>query len=142
MTKSTSLAWRKFGERYVFDAEECVKCGRTVFPKRMVCPHCGGTDFNRKMLSGAGKIISFTNVTNPPSGERPYHLVLVEFEEGEGVRVFGQSEADGEEPEEGMDVTPIFRILRKEADGGIIHYSYKFAKAEKTEAEKKEGGLK
>jgi len=127
LTKSTSLAWRKFKERYLFDASVCDKCGRTVFPKRMVCPGCGGTGFSGKKLSGMGKIISWTKISSPPEGGMPYWLVLVEL--ADGVRVFGQFEAEGGEPEDGLDVTPVFRVLRKEADGGIIHYSYKFKKA-------------
>lgn len=70
---------------------------------------------------------------HPLQGGFPYHFVLVELDRG-GERVFGHFECGGggdeKAPEMGMRVRTVFRVLRCEPDGGIIHYSYKFVRAQ------------
>jgi uncharacterized OB-fold protein len=57
----------------------------------------------------------------------PYHLAIIELDEG--PRLTGQI-VSCKSVRIGMRVRPVFRILGKEGDRGIIYYGTKFAPSE------------
>ena len=76
---------------------QCTACEATGLPPRNTCPNCGEPDMADAPLTATGTITSFTEiqVTTPRfTGETPYTVVLVEFDEG--IRLTGQLR-DGDE---------------------------------------------
>ncbi len=64
---------------------KCKTCGFVTAPPRLACRNCGATDSEVVVLSGKGKIVTFTTVFIPPEnhrGQGPYLVVVVELEEG------------------------------------------------------------
>lgn len=64
-------------------ARECATCGALFFDRRNGCAGCGRTDFGRRRLATAGRILSFTIVHRAvPSIPTPYVSVVVELDGG------------------------------------------------------------
>jgi hypothetical protein len=64
---------------------KCKDCGTITCPPKMTCQECTGTDLEIVQMSGAGKIVTFTQTFVSPQGrecEVPYVITLVELEEG------------------------------------------------------------
>ncbi len=58
----------------------------------------------------------------------PYNLAIIQLDEG--PKLTGQVVCSPEDMKIGMRVRPVFRILGKEGERGIIYYGTKFAPAD------------
>jgi hypothetical protein len=82
-------------------------------------------------FDGVGTVVTFTtiyNATDDFKRQTPYNLAIIELLEG--PRLTGQVICSPEEIEIGMRVKPVFRILWKEGERGIIYYGTKFVPVE------------
>jgi uncharacterized OB-fold protein len=83
----------------------CGACGRSTFPRAMVCPYCGAEDTADVELSASGTLWLWTTVTNPPpgyTGKVPFGFGIVELPEG--VRVITRLAVPDERYREGLPV--------------------------------------
>ena len=119
--------WREIPTRYRLEAVRCRGCGKVVFPARRVCPACRGADWEKTQLSWKGKVITSTVVQVPPTDfamQAPYAVAVVETPEG--ARLMTQVvDCDAASVAPGMDVSLVFRRLRREGHGGILCYGFK-----------------
>jgi uncharacterized OB-fold protein len=62
----------------------CDACGRSFFTPGLICPHCLSEAWTYRTSSGRGTVYSSTVVHRPPSPALPgpYHLAIVDMEEG------------------------------------------------------------
>ena len=120
--------WRKIPERYRLESGKCKKCGYISFPKRLVCPECGSSEFENINLSGKGKLVTFTIIRVAPEGfedQAPYAIGIVELDEG--IRVMGQvADCEPDKLKIGDRLTTQFRRMSEEGKTGMIIYAYKF----------------
>ena len=120
--------WREIPHRYRMEALKCTKCNYIAFPKRLICPECGSTEFEDMNLSGKGKLETFTIIRTPPEGfvdQAPYAVGLIELEEGK--LIMGQiTDCDPEKIKIGDKLITKFRRMNEEGKTGMIMYSYKF----------------
>jgi TetR/AcrR family transcriptional regulator, cholesterol catabolism regulator len=104
----------------------CVKCRRTYFPKREICPLCFESGVMEEVeISPSGKLATFTIVhkgTGP--GRFPYALGYIDMPEG--IRLFAPlTECRFEHLRIGMDMEVVFE--REESKAGDQIVTYKFA---------------
>lgn len=120
--------WREIPRRYRLEAGKCKKCGKILFPGRLVCPACGHREFETIRLSGKGKLVTHTITRVAPEGygdQVPYGVGIVEMEEG--VRVMAQiTDCDPEKLKIGDTLVTEFRRIKEQGKTGIIQYGYKF----------------
>jgi hypothetical protein len=84
-------------------------------------------DIEDYRFKGLGTVITHTTIYNATEDfqrQTPYNLAIIQLDEG--PRVTGQI-VSCPEVKIGMRVKPVFRILGKEGDKGIIYYGTKFA---------------
>lgn len=124
--------WRHIPQRYNLVGTHCSKCDEYYYPPRTICPNCRR---NAKMedhkFKGLGTVVTYTtiyNATDDFKRQTPYNLAIIVLEEG--PRLTGQVICSPDEIEIGMKVKPVFRILGKEGDRGIIYYGTKFVPVE------------
>jgi uncharacterized OB-fold protein len=119
--------WREIPARYRLEAGRCRGCGKVTFPPRRVCPACRGTEWEKTRLSWKGKVITSTIVQVAPTEfqmEAPYAVAVVETPEG--ARLMTQVvDCEPAAVQPGMEVSLVFRRLRREGHGGILCYGYK-----------------
>jgi len=124
---STQKVWRKRIERYRLLGQKCKGCGKAIFPKRLVCPECGGKEFVEEQMPEVGKIVTYTTVHIGPKfleNDTPYVLAVIEFDNG--VRVTTQVvDIDPKEVSIGKNVKFVYRKLQAEGKTGVIAYGYK-----------------
>ena len=120
--------WREIPRRYRLEADKCVKCGHIAFPGRLICPQCGGREFEKTTLSGKGKLETFTIIRVAPSGfgdQVPYAVGIVQLDEG--VRLMAQiTDCDPNQLKSGEKLIAKFRRINEESKTGAIMYGYKF----------------
>lgn len=124
---------RSIDQRYKLIGMKCSECGEINFPPKSVCRYCGkGTTYKEIILSGRGKIYSYTIVSGPgapPEFEREalarikYPVVLVELDEGPRI-VAQMADCDLAKIEIGARVRVVIRRIYEEE--GVIRYGYKF----------------
>jgi uncharacterized OB-fold protein len=73
--------------------QRCAPCGHLRFPPRPMCPQCQSLKSDWVPVSGHGTIYSWVRC-HPPllpafADRAPLLVVLVELEEGEGLRIVG-----------------------------------------------------
>ena len=69
--------WREIPARFRLEAGRCSECGKVVYPKRRICPGCGGTDWKGATLSRKGKVVTSTVLHVAPDDfafETPYAM--------------------------------------------------------------------
>ncbi|MCK4233407.1 Zn-ribbon domain-containing OB-fold protein [candidate division WOR-3 bacterium] len=124
---SSPKIWRQRIERYRLLGQKCKGCGKVYFPKRLVCPECGGRDFGEESMPETGKIVTYTTVYVGPKfmeNDTPYVVAIIEF--ANGVRVTTQVvDVSPEEVSAGKEVKFVFRKLKDEGKTGVIVYGYK-----------------
>lgn len=124
---SVSKYWREIPHRYRLEAHKCKKCLEIQFPKRLICPNCGGTTFEQIQLSREGKLITYTIIHVGPSkfkNQTPYGIGIVELKEG--VRLLMQiTDCELSDLKTDMPLAIEFRRISEEGDAGIINYGYK-----------------
>ncbi|NHJ48037.1 MAG: Zn-ribbon domain-containing OB-fold protein [Asgard group archaeon] len=120
--------WRRINSLYRLEGSKCPKCNKIYFPSRKRCVECNSYDLEIALLSGNGKVVTFSWVYTPPKGFRssiPYCLAIIELEEG--PRLTSQVVAV-EEGQVSIDM-PIefaFRKISSEGEEGVITYGFKF----------------
>lgn len=74
-------------------AQCCTECGRWRFPPRPMCPECQSLQHAWRVLSGRGRIWSYTAPRPPllPAFEAllPYSVAVVELEDVPSLRMVG-----------------------------------------------------
>ncbi len=129
MTTNAPRFWRCIPQRYNLIGTHCTSCDEYYFPPRNICPNCRrGAQLEEYRFKGTGTVITFTTIYNSTEDfemHTPYNLGIIELDEG--PRLTGQIVSTKGNVKIGMRVKPVFRILGKEGDRGIIYYGTKFA---------------
>jgi uncharacterized OB-fold protein len=129
MTTNAPRFWRSIPQRYNLLGNHCIRCNEYFFPPRNICPNCRrGAHLEEYAFKGTGTVVTHTTIHSAADDfERltPYYLAIIQLDEG--PRVTGQVISGPDGVEIGMRVRPVFRILGKEGDRGIIYYGTKFA---------------
>jgi uncharacterized OB-fold protein len=132
MTTNAPRFWRCIPQRYRLIGTHCSSCDEYYFPPRNICPNCRrGAQIGEHKFKGTGTVVTFTTIHNATEDfemQTPYNLAIIELDEGS--RLTGQVVCPPEEVKIGMRVRPVFRILGKEGERGIIYYGTKFVPAE------------
>jgi len=120
--------WREYPRRYRLEAGKCKKCGKIVFPGRLICPQCGARDFETEILPDTGKVLTYTVIRTAPSqftDIAPYALAIAELTNG--VKLTAQLvDCDVDNIKVGMEVRIEFRRVQTDDHSGILSYGYKF----------------
>ncbi len=124
--------WRCIPQRYNLIGTHCAACDEYYFPPRSVCPNCRrDARIEEYKFKGTGTVITHTTIysgTDDFERQTPYNLAIIKLDEG--PRLTGQVVAPPGEVKIGMHVRPVFRILGKEGERGIIYYGTKFIPVE------------
>ena len=124
---SVAKYWREVPQRYRFEAKKCKKCGNIAFPPRLVCPECGGREFEDHILKDTGKLLTYTTIEVAPSqfsDQVPYSIGVVELDDG--ARITAQiADCDASKLKIGSKVKLEFRKIQDDGKAGIIMYGYK-----------------
>ena len=119
--------WREIPNRYRLEAARCVRCGRVAFPPRRACSACRSQEWEKLSLSWKGKVVTSTVVQVAPPDfqmEAPYAMAVIETPEG--ARLMAQVvDCDPSTVQPGMDVSLVFRRVRREGHSGILCYGFK-----------------
>jgi len=129
---SPAIAWREYPQRYRLEAARCTKCGKILYPPRLVCPQCGARTFETVVLPREGKVLTYTVVRVPPTGfseQTPLPIALVELANGVRVMVQIADVADPESLTIGMPVRLEFRRINSDGEAGVIFYGHKAVRA-------------
>ncbi len=127
----TPRVYKEIPQRYRLEANKCKKCGKVLFPPRLVCP-CGSEELEFYRLPTKGKIATYTVVRTPPQNfslQKPIVIAVVELEDG--TRVMAQvtdlppNANYHEYVKVGAPVELVFRKLFSEGEAGIHVYGYK-----------------
>ena len=63
----------------------CTRCGRVVFPERILCPDCGGSEWRRSRIEG-GVVETATTLRRAPGGiQTPVPIGTVRLDGGPPV---------------------------------------------------------
>ncbi len=120
--------WREYPRRYRLEAGKCKKCGKIVFPTRLVCPKCGARDFGTEILPDTGKVLTYTVIRVAPSqftDQAPYAIAIAELTNG--VKLMAQLvDCDVDNIKVGMEVRIEFRRVQTDDHHGVLSYGYKF----------------
>ncbi len=124
---SSPKYWREMPQRYRLEAIKCKKCGKVLFPPRLVCPACQSREFEQTRINNTGKIETYTVIRVAPStfvDQAPYIVAIVNLEGG--VKILCQvADCELNELKIGMPVNLEFRKIQQEGEDGIICYGYK-----------------
>ncbi len=123
--------WRRIGSYYRLEVSKCTKCGKAFYPPRIRCT-CGSTEMIKLNLVDDGNFMleDYTVL----------HLVPVDFEKQKplihgiindvkhGLRLISQicDVLDVSKLRRGVDVEPVFRVVKRDGNIGIICYGTKF----------------
>lgn len=104
-------------KRHELLAQRCKDCSRLRFPPRPMCPDCSSWNAEWTKLSGKGRIFSWT-VCHPPvlkafEEKAPYHVVLVEMEEGTRL-ISNMVDCANDEIEMNMPVEVVFEEVAED----------------------------
>ncbi len=120
--------WRERRERYLGIGNNCLDCKEKSFPKANYCLKCSSKNIEEYKLARTGKILHFTQVTQPAQETimySPFIIGLIELDDG--IKVTGQIvDYNYDDVKEGMKVRMIFRVLSIDKEEGLIKYGYKF----------------
>ena len=120
-------SWRTYPQAYRLEAARCKKCGKVLFPPRLICPKCQGREFERFNMQRTGKVMTHTVIRTPAdafSGEAPFAVGIVQMDDG--ARLTTQIvDVPFEEIKIGMPVKMEFRRHFSEGDAGVIQYGHK-----------------
>ena len=123
-----SRYWREIPQRYRLEAGKCKGCGKILFPPRLICPECGGREFEPVKLADKGTLFTYTIIRVPPQqfvDQSPFAVGIVELDDG--VRLMGQLvDCDFADLKIGLKVKIEFRKIYDVGESGVICYGYKF----------------
>lgn len=127
-TRSIPSSWRTIGSRYRMIGSKVPGEDIIYFPPRSYCPMTRKKATEKVVLSGMGKIVSFTIIHVPPERHElnhPYAMALIELDEGPKIT----SEIVGVNVDQvkiGMVVKAAFRKYGSDSADSVIVYGYKF----------------
>lgn len=105
----------------------CTDCGASVFPASDRCPACVSENVSPLPLDSDGTLYSYSIVHAAPKNfVVPYAIGYVDF--SQGVRVFGQVDADPKALAIDMKVRVSIRAAGKAKDGAPL-YGFSFVPA-------------
>jgi uncharacterized OB-fold protein len=123
--------WREIPQRYNLIGNKCESCNRVYFPPREPCPYCRRKSMGKMkdiILSGKGKILSYTIIHNAPDqfeAQVPYPMAIIKLDEG--PKVTAQIvDCDIDKIKIGLKVQSTFRKIQEDGKVGAIYYGYKF----------------
>jgi uncharacterized protein len=124
---SPILRWRNYLEKYQLQGNQCMKCNKIYYPKKYLCT-CGSKQFKPINLSGKGKLLTFTQITMPPTAFKkfaPYCIGIVQLEQG--PKLLAQiTDSSIDELKIGMNVIAAFRKYYVSDNKNTINYGIKF----------------
>jgi len=124
---SSPRYWREIPQRYRLEAAKCTKCGKILYPPRLICPQCKNRVFEKIVLPNTGKIETFTVIRVPPSqfqDQAPYALGIIELDNG--VRITSQIvDCEFSDLAIGKPVRMEFRRIQADGESGILAYGHK-----------------
>jgi len=91
----------------------CKECGADFFPPRADCAGCLSSDMEWREVSGAGKLVSYSQLKYAPVGfdaDLPYSIAMLDYGD---YQVFGRLEKnlDLKEVKIGMEMTTAVNVL-------------------------------
>lgn len=103
--------------------QRCQPCGHLRFPPRPMCPRCQSLDSGWVPVSGRGRVYSWV-VCHPPllpafQERAPLTVLLVELEEGEGLRLVGNW-APGAEPTGEVEIGQPVEVAFEQLDDDVV----------------------
>ncbi|NPA69460.1 MAG: cobalt transporter ApaG [Crenarchaeota archaeon] len=122
--------WRRIGSYYRLEASRCKRCGRTYYPPRLRCV-CGSRDMEKIQLIGSKfTLLDYTVLHSVPEDfekQKPIIIGIVE-DSVNNVRILSQivDVLDISDLEKCRDVEPVFRVVKRDGNVGIICYGTKF----------------
>ena len=120
--------WREIPQRYRYEAAKCAKCGKILFPPRLVCSAWRGREFEMVTLAREGSLETFTVIRVAPSGfgdEAPYAVGIIKLDDG--VQLTAQVvDCEPEKLSIGDRLRLEFRRVQQDGESGILCYGYKF----------------
>ncbi len=126
--ESPARSWREYPQRYRLEAAKCTKCGKVLYPPRVVCPACHGREFETVMLPREGHVVAPTIVRVPPTGfeeETPLPIAVVELSNGVRLMVQVADMANPLELKIGDPVHLEFRRIQQDGQAGLLFYGHK-----------------
>ncbi|ABM81351.1 Zn-ribbon domain-containing OB-fold protein [Hyperthermus butylicus] len=125
---SPARIWRERIYRYRLVGRKCLKCGRTHYPPRPACPHCGSRDLKEVELPRTGVLETYTVIYTVMDGFRekaPLVIGIVRLDDG--TRVLAPiTDVEPSEVKTGMRVEAVLRRIRKDGEDGLIGYGTAF----------------
>ena len=99
----------EFASRGELRVQACMHCRHLRYPPGPTCPTCLSEDADWQLLSGRGRIVTWTVFQRSyfPDIPVPYTVVSVETEEGP-LLIGNLIHADGRTPSVGLAVTAVF----------------------------------
>ncbi len=124
---SVPRMWRNEKYRYRLEASRCKGCDKTYLPARLICPACGGTEFDFVKLPDKGKVVTYSMVnvgTEKTQFEVPYVIAIIELENGHRLTT-QVVDTENKKVAIGSQVRLVFRKIQEESETGVIGYGYK-----------------
>lgn len=119
--------WRQYSKRYNLEGSRCCICDKAYYDNCFLCS-CGSRAFKPFKFSGLGKLISYTNITNPcvEFKHMPVYCIgLIELVEG--PRMMAQiADVSVSDLSIGLMMQATFRKFYSHGSNGIIEYGLKF----------------
>ncbi len=122
--------WRRIGAYYRLEASRCKNCGKIYYPPRLRCT-CGSRDMEKIQLVHNSFILrDYTIIHSVPEDfekQKPIIAGIVE-DTVSNVRLITQivDVIDVSEMEKYREVEPVFRVVKRDGNVGIICYGTKF----------------
>ena len=112
-------------EAGVVAGTRCKGCQASFFPPRAHCHNCSTGDMEWFEVTGAGKLVTYSNLQFAPAGfkdDLPYAIALVDYGE---YKVFGRLSASI--PEEEIRVGMALRTVANTLPNGQLNYVFEKA---------------
>ncbi|MFR9805551.1 Zn-ribbon domain-containing OB-fold protein [Pseudonocardia sp. RS010] len=76
------VEYRRYLDEGTFALQVCPRCATQVFPPRVLCPGCGNTGLEWRVVEGGGTVASTTTVRRRPDRGGDYDVSLVDLDGG------------------------------------------------------------
>lgn len=122
----TASYYRLEGPYLRLEGQRCDACGSVQFPPRATCRACHSRKLTAHELPREGTILSFSEISSPPSGfSTPLIAALVALDGG--VRLACQlTDINADQVQIGMRVEMVTRLISETGPEGCLVYGYKF----------------
>lgn len=102
--------------------QRCTGCNRLRYPIVPVCPHCSGTKFDWRKLSGRGQVYSWVRYHRGylPEFEDLMPYIVITAQMQEGVRMYGRLANTIARDEKIAMGAPVETIIERWPDGRCV----------------------